>query len=60
MDKRLMEEFELVAFHPMVNTATTAIKREDIQKIIDLSKHEVQVMDFVEMGGSTGAVEQKP
>jgi hypothetical protein len=54
-----MEEFDLVAFHPMVNTATTAFKREDIQKIIDASKHEVQVMDFVEMGGSTGAVEQK-
>jgi Ala-tRNA(Pro) deacylase len=41
MDKRLMDDFELVAFHPMINTATTAFRREDIQKIIDASKHEV-------------------
>lgn len=30
MDKRLMEDFELVGFHPMDNNFTTAIKRESI------------------------------
>ena len=28
LDKRLAEEVQYVAFHPMVNTATTSITRE--------------------------------
>ena len=30
LDKRLLEEFDLVGFHPMVNSHTTAIKKEDL------------------------------
>ena len=39
MDKRLMEEFPLVAFHPMHNTHTTAFGSEHIQKIVDKTEH---------------------
>jgi len=61
MDKRLMEDFELVAFHPMVNTSTTAFGREHIQKIIDISGHTATVLDFASMGGgATAAAGEKP
>jgi hypothetical protein len=33
----------------MVNTSTSAIKKEDIVKIVSLSKHELNVMDFSEL-----------
>lgn len=34
MDKKLMNDFEYVGFHPMQNDHTTAIKRDDVHKII--------------------------
>lgn len=34
MDKKLLNDFEYVGFHPMQNDHTTAIKREDLNKII--------------------------
>lgn len=34
IDQRLMNDFDHVAFHPMQNDATTAIRREDLHKII--------------------------
>jgi len=37
MDKRLLNDFEYVGFHPMQNDFTTAIRREDVHKIIKLS-----------------------
>ena len=40
VDKRLWDDFDYVGFHPMVNTATTAISREDLKKVIELSGHE--------------------
>lgn len=46
MDQRLMNDFELVAFHPMQNDATTAISNADMKKIIALSNREAEVLDF--------------
>lgn len=46
LDQRLANDFEYVAFHPMQNDATTAIKKEDLHKIIQLSKHQAEVLDF--------------
>ena len=40
VDKRLWNDFDYVGFHPMVNTATTAISRADLKKVIELSGHE--------------------
>ena len=37
IDKRLTEEFEYITYHPMVNTATCAITKEDMMKVIQLS-----------------------
>lgn len=39
LDKRLTEA-EWVAYHPMDNTATTAIKSSDQAKVIAISEHE--------------------
>lgn len=60
LDKRLMEEFEYVGFHPMVNTHTTAIKKEDIQKICDTAEHKPQIIDFSKLGEPSAAGEAKP
>ena len=49
LDKRLSEEFEYVAFHPMVNTATTAITKDDLMKVISLSDHEPKILNFAEL-----------
>ena len=46
IDHTLLKNFDYVGFHPMQNDFTTAIKRESVQKIIDLSHHEAQVLDF--------------
>ena len=34
IDKRLWDDFEYVGFHPMVNTATVAISRDDMHKVV--------------------------
>lgn len=44
-----MNDFDHVAFHPMQNDATTAISREDMKKIIELSKHKAEILDFAKM-----------
>ena len=46
LDQTLLTEFELIGFHPMQNDHTTAIKREDLKKIMELSKHEPMLVDF--------------
>ena len=46
VDKRIIDEFEFVGFHPMVNTATTAIRTKDVAKIIELSGHKATILDF--------------
>lgn len=40
LDKKLTEEWAYVGVHPMVNTATTAISKEAIMQVIQLSEHE--------------------
>ena len=54
IDKRLWNDFDYVGFHPMVNTATVAISRDDMHKVVELSGHEPVIMDF-----GTGAVVQE-
>ena len=46
IDQRLWNDFDYVGFHPMVNTATVAISREDMHKVVELSQHEPVIMDF--------------
>jgi hypothetical protein len=46
IDQRLLEEFDYVSFHPMDNNYSTAIKKEDVKKIAELSGHEFSVVDF--------------
>ena len=37
IDKRLTEDFTYLGFHPMVNTATSAITRESMMQFCELS-----------------------
>ena len=46
MDKKLMDNADMVAFHPMQNDATTAISNADMKKIISLSGHSAEIIDF--------------
>jgi Ala-tRNA(Pro) deacylase len=46
VDSRLADGPKYVAFHPMQNDATTAITREDMHKIIQLSDHKPEIIDF--------------
>ena len=38
--------FDRVNFHPLVNTATTAIAREDLQRFVEATGHSLTVIDF--------------
>jgi Ala-tRNA(Pro) deacylase len=49
VDQKLMDNFPLVAFHPMQNDATTAISQSDMKKVIELSNHEAEVIDFSQL-----------
>jgi len=60
MDQRLMNDFELIAYHPMQNDATTAISNADMKKIIAISGREAEVIDFTKLVVSEGgAAEEK-
>lgn len=37
IDSKLLNDFEYVGFHPMQNDFTTAIRKEDVRKIITLA-----------------------
>ena len=54
MDSRLMNEFEQIAFHPMQNDATSAISNADMKKVITLSGHEVETIDFTKIATDDG------
>ncbi|MEL7547266.1 MAG: prolyl-tRNA synthetase associated domain-containing protein [Pseudomonadota bacterium] len=41
--------FELVNFHPLVNTATTAIKSEDLQRFVEATGHVFETVDFSDL-----------
>ena len=60
VDQRLWNDFDYVGFHPMVNTATVAISREDMQKVVELSGHEPTIMDFGGASTGTTAAPAKP
>ena len=60
MDQRLMNDFELIAYHPMQNDATTAISNADMKKVIAISGREAEVIDFTKLVSSEGgAAEEK-
>ena len=44
-DQALMA-FETVNFHPLVNTGTTAISREDLRKFVKATGHDLTEVDF--------------
>jgi Aminoacyl-tRNA editing domain len=54
LDQKLLNA-ELVAFHPMQNDATTAISKADMQKVIELSNHNPEILDFSQL--TTAAVD---
>ncbi|MHA7899488.1 MAG: prolyl-tRNA synthetase associated domain-containing protein [Henriciella sp.] len=41
--------FETVNFHPLVNTATTAISREGLQRFVEATGHSLTVFDFSDL-----------
>ncbi len=41
-----MNDFEHIAFHPMQNDATSAISNADMKKVITLSGHDAETIDF--------------
>jgi prolyl-tRNA synthetase len=45
MDKALYDQ-EFIGFHPMQNDATTAISKADMERIIELSGHKADIIDF--------------
>lgn len=45
VDQTLMN-YEFLNFHPLVNTATTAISREDFIKFVESTGHSIQIVDF--------------
>ena len=45
LDQKLTEA-PLVGFHPMQNDATTAISQGDMKKVIEISGHEPEIIDF--------------
>ena len=59
VDKRIIDEFEFVGFHPMVNTATTAIRTKEIAKIIELSGHKSTILDFTTIATEPAAEKPK-
>ena len=46
VDQRLLDEKRNIAFHPMQNDATTSISVADMKRVIALSDHEAEALDF--------------
>jgi prolyl-tRNA synthetase len=61
MDKALYDQ-EFIGFHPMQCDATTAITKADMEKIIELSGHKADIIDFGEAAEVSAPVtkEAKP
>lgn len=63
MDTTLLNNHTYVGFHPMQNDFTTAIKKEDARKIIELSGCSFEEFDFTTLdapAASTDAAKAKP
>ena len=50
IDKRVAECETPLGFHPMVNTATTAVSMADLSRVFELAKHEPEILDFAALG----------
>ena len=61
MDEKLMNDSAWVGFHPMQNDATTSISNADMKKVVALSQHEPEVVDFSKLvsAGEAGAAPAK-
>jgi len=46
LEKSMMKE-SLLNFHPLINTATTTIKSQDLLKFIDSCGHNPQIIDLI-------------
>lgn len=46
IDSTLLSDHDWVAFHPMQNDFTTAISKEDVKKVIELSECKYEALDF--------------
>lgn len=64
IDQDVINAHSFVGFHPMQNDATTAIKVKDVEKIIELSNHKAEILDFSQLTTTVAAepkkVEKKP
>ena len=58
IDKILFES-EKVGFHPMQNDATTSIDKAGMEKVIELSGHEVDIVDFEAISAQTTTEQPK-
>ena len=59
VDKRLVDDFEFVGFHPMVNSASPAIPSKSILKVIELSGHKAEIIDFAALASAAPAQAEK-
>ncbi len=48
LDAALMRH-DIINFHPLTNTGTTAIKREDFKRFLTATGHELEMIDFSEV-----------
>ena len=56
VDQRLtFHDFHFVGFHPMQNDATTAITPADMMKVIELSDHQPEIIDFSKLIAASAA-----
>lgn len=59
IDQRLLNDFDYVAFHPMQNDTTIAIKKEDVKKVIEMSEHKPEILDFSKLASEAPMQEEK-
>jgi len=60
IDHTLLKDHAYVGFHPMQNDFTTALKKEDVKKVIELSGCVCEEFDFSSLGEAPAPVEKKP
>jgi prolyl-tRNA synthetase len=56
IDQTLLHTHDWVAFHPMQNDHTTAISKQDVKKIIELSGCKCEELDFTTLEGPAAPV----
>ncbi|TNE28645.1 MAG: prolyl-tRNA synthetase associated domain-containing protein [Alphaproteobacteria bacterium] len=47
LDKKLLDDFEILNFHPLSNDKTTEITPQDLLKFIDSCGHKTVIVDFL-------------